>query len=55
MTQTKQRSVRALCLLAALALLIGAFALLGPAVRAEAVTQAEIDALKAKRQTLADE
>ena len=55
MTQTKQRSVRALCLLATLALLIGAFALLGPAVRAEAVTQSEIDALKAKRQTLADE
>ena len=55
MKQTKNRIVRALCLVAALAMLVSAFDLIGLSNRAEAVTQAEIDALKAQRQTLANE
>ncbi len=55
MTQAKKHIVRALCLLAALAMLLSAFDLIGLSVQAEAVTQAEIDALKTKRSELAAE
>lgn len=53
MTKAKSRIVRALCLLAALALLLSAFGLIGLSVRVQAVTQSEIDALKAQRSELA--
>jgi murein DD-endopeptidase MepM/ murein hydrolase activator NlpD len=55
MTQAKKHIVRALCLLAALAMLLSAFDLIGLSVQAEAVTQAEIDALKAQRSELSAE
>ncbi len=53
MTRAKTKNVRALCCLAALALLLSAFGVTGFSLKAQAVTQAEIDALKAQRSTLA--